>query len=90
VNQQDPVDRLYHRAFQLARMKAAQFRAAERDAADELGSMALATRGGGREALHIARDRCRDALVGEAEGDPEAVLAHRLLQLALAPGEPQT
>jgi hypothetical protein len=78
---------LYEAALALARARAAEFREGERTAAAELERLAAALDAPDQEALAAARDRCQEALLNELEGDAEAVLAHRLLQLALAPVE---
>jgi hypothetical protein len=80
----DKTTRLLDQAVALARAKAAEFRAAERDAAARLHRMAGAPGGGGSEALSQARDLCAEALVSDREGDPNFLLAQHLLQLAIA------
>jgi hypothetical protein len=77
--------RLFELALDLARIQAARFRELERDAANEIEGIALAPGGGGKEALSAACLRCEQTLVDQQTGEPETVLAHRLLQLALAP-----
>ncbi|MFN2489099.1 MAG: hypothetical protein ABR529_05075 [Actinomycetota bacterium] len=76
---------LYAKALELARDRAAEWRASEREAGDELALIAGIPQVEGTEALRAARDQLADDLVGELEGNAEALLAHRLVQLALAP-----
>jgi hypothetical protein len=79
-------DRLHQRALELAHLKAAEWRESEREAGQELAALADA-HADGRQSLRAARERLAQELLGEGEGDPSSVLAHRLLQLALAADE---
>jgi len=77
--------RLYELSFKLARELSDQFVALEHRDAIQLEEQARRSKGESAEALRQARDMCALALEGHLAGDAHAVLAHRLLQLALGP-----
>ena len=76
--------RLYEVSLILARELSEQFMSLEHQRAAQLQEDA---QGGGEatESLREARNMCEQALEGPLAGDAHAVLAHRLLQLALGP-----
>ena len=76
--------RLYELSLILARELSEQFMSLEHRRAAQLQEEAQ--RGGeATESLREARNMCEQALEGPLAGDAHAVLAHRLLQLALGP-----
>ena len=89
MSDQPLADDLYAKALELARERSAAWRESERQAGEELERLAGSSvaAGDAEEALRVARDRLAEELMGDAEVNPDRVLAHRLLQLALAPGQ---
>ena len=77
--------RLYEFSLMLAQELSKQFVALEHRDAAQLEEEAQRSEGESAEALRQARDMCEQALEGSLAGDAHAVLAHRLLQLALGP-----
>jgi hypothetical protein len=83
-DQQESVERLYREALFLAELKTAEFREQQKLAAEALRKLAAEFHEDGGLAIARARDLCQEAMKRELEGEAGAVLAHRLLQLALA------
>ncbi|MGI8790237.1 MAG: hypothetical protein ACR2I4_05055 [Actinomycetota bacterium] len=81
----DHAQRLYELSLNLARELSEQFIELEHRDAVQLGEEARRGEGDKTEKLRQARDMCEQALEGSLAGDARAVLAHRLLQLALGP-----
>lgn len=86
MDSQDPeVHRLYEVSLNLAKQLSEQFMALEHRDATQLEEEARRGVGEASENLRQARDLCQQALEGPLTGDAHAVLAHRLLQLAIGP-----
>jgi hypothetical protein len=81
----DPAQRLYELSLDFARQLSEQFMTLEYRNAAQLEEAAQRGEGEATGALREARDLCEKALEGPLAGDAHAVLAHRLLQLALGP-----
>ena len=79
--------RLYELSLDLARQLSEQFMELEHRDAAQLEEAARRGEGDKTEKLRQARDMCEQALEGPLAGNAHAVLAHRLLQLALGPFE---
>ena len=77
--------RLYELSLRLAQELSERFMELEHQEADRLEAEARRGQGLPAETLREARDLCGQALEGPLAGDSHAVLAHRLLQLALGP-----
>ena len=77
--------RLYELSLDLARQLSERFMELEHRDAAQLEEAARRGEGDKTEKLRQARDMCEQALEGSLAGDAYAVLAHRLLQLALGP-----
>lgn len=77
--------RLYELSLNLARRLSEQFMELEHREAAQLEVEARRGEGDTTEQLRQAREMCEQALEGPLAGDAHAVLAHRLLQLALGP-----
>ena len=77
--------RLYELSLILARELSEQFVTLERRGAAQLEEESRRGEGETTENLRQARDLCEKALEGALAGDAHAVLAHRLLQLAIGP-----
>ena len=77
--------RLYELSLDLARGLSEQFIALEYRNAAQLEEEAARGETEATQALRQARELCEKALEGSLAGDAHAVLAHRLLQLALGP-----
>ena len=78
-------ERLYELSLILARELSEQFMALEHRDAAQLEEESRRREGEPTESLRQARDMCEQALEGPLAGDAHAVLAHRLLQLAIGP-----
>ena len=83
----DHAQRLYELSLDLARELSEQFMALEHRDAAKLEEESRRIEGETIQTLRQARDICEKALEGPLAGDARAVLAHRLLQLALGPFE---
>ena len=81
----DSAQRLYELSLDFARELSEQFMALEHRDAAQLEEAARRGEGDKTEKLRQARDMCEQALEGPLAGNAHAVLAHRLLQLALGP-----
>ena len=81
----DGAQRLYELSLDFARELSEQFMALEHRDAALLEEAARRGEGDKTEKLRQARDMCEQALEGPLAGNAHAVLAHRLLQLALGP-----
>lgn len=81
----DSAQELYELSLDLARRLSEQFMELEHRDSAQLEEEARRGEGHAADKLREARDMCEQALDGPLAGDAHAVLAHRLLQLALGP-----
>jgi len=77
-------ERLYELSLTLARELSEQFVALEHRNAARLEEESRRCEGDKTQTLRQAREICENALQGPLTGDAQAVLGHRLLQLAIA------
>lgn len=81
----DAAQKLYDLSLDLARELSEQFMALEHRNAAQLEEQSRRSEVEPTESLRQARDMCEQALEGPLAGNAHAVLAHRLLQLAIGP-----
>lgn len=81
----DSAQELYELSLELARRLSDQFMELEHRNAAQLEEESRRSEGEPTESLRQARDMCEQALEGTLAGNAHAVLAHRLLQLAIGP-----
>ena len=78
-------ERLFELSLTLSRELSEQFVALEYRSAAQLEEESRHCEGDKTQTLRQAREICEKALEGPLSGDAQAVLAHRLLQLAIGP-----